>query len=192
MTPDPAAIVRYCLDPSQSRFTAQAFPTGLLSFLGPAPTFATPELAGELWFDTTAAGGAGLRLAVRADSLRIVGDIRPADRAEIESRVRAEVLDTAAHPEIRFEGTDPAAGTPAGERGLLRLAGSLSLRGVTRPHRVEVRLTTHPAGVRLTGGSVVRPSEFGIRPAAADAIRLKDSVRLAFDLVAVPDRREGA
>ncbi len=48
---------RYRLDPGQSRFTVQAFATGLLSFLGHSPTFAVRDFAGAVRFD----GGRGRR-----------------------------------------------------------------------------------------------------------------------------------
>jgi hypothetical protein len=43
-------MVRYTLDPASSRFTVQAFATGLLSALGHSPTFAVREFTGEWRF----------------------------------------------------------------------------------------------------------------------------------------------
>ena len=46
--------VRYRLDPVRSRFTVQAFATGLLSFLAHSPTFGVRDFAGEMSFLTGA------------------------------------------------------------------------------------------------------------------------------------------
>ena len=79
---------RYRMDPGHSRFTVQAFAGGLLSFLGHSPTFAVRDFAGELCWEPDRPEGAGLVVTVRADSLELIDNVRPADREDIEGRMR--------------------------------------------------------------------------------------------------------
>jgi polyisoprenoid-binding protein YceI len=180
---------RYRFDPGRSRFTVQAFATGMLSFLGHSPTFAVADFSGSLSFPGGTLLGLRLELIVMADSLTLLDNVSPADRAEIEGRMRREVLETAAYPEIRFVSEDVTGQTLAPGRSRVRIGGPLTLHGVIRPQVLDAGLTVYDDGIRLAGGSVLRPSEFGIRPVVAlgGAIRLKDELRLAFDLAAIPE-----
>jgi polyisoprenoid-binding protein YceI len=129
-----------------------------------------------------------LDLNVRADSLALTGEFRPGDREEIEGTMRREVLETAVYSRIRFEAATASSETSSPGRYRVRLDGRLSLHGVTREHPAEAELTVFDDGLRLRGGSAVRLSEYRIRPVTAlgGTIRLKDELRAAFDLAAVP------
>ena len=90
-----AKTTRYRLDPALSRFTVQAFASGLLSFLGHSPTFVVRDFAGDVEFDEEALPNARFEVVVRADSLHLADNVGPADRQEIEGRMRREVRATA-------------------------------------------------------------------------------------------------
>jgi polyisoprenoid-binding protein YceI len=177
---------RYRLDPGHSRFTVQAFASGLLSFLGHSPTFAVREFAGEVRFDPATPEGVALDVTVKADSLALLDNVRPADRADIEGRMRREVLETSAYPEVRFRGDQVSAGRVDGNTYRFRLTGALSLHGVTSPHAVDAEVLLYEDGLRLAGECPLRLSDYGIRPVTAlgGAIRLRDQLRVSFDLVA--------
>jgi hypothetical protein len=53
---------------------------------------------------------------------------------------------------------------------------------------VDAELLVFNDGVRLAGRSVLRMSEYGIAPVTAlgGAIRLKDELRVSFDLAGLP------
>jgi polyisoprenoid-binding protein YceI len=177
---------RYAFDPSRSRFTVQAFATGLLSALGHSPTFAVLDFSGFLAFDEADPRGAALELRAGAGSLRLLDRVRDSDHREIEDRMRREVLDTARFPEITFR-SEAVTADPAGPRRYrLGLGGRLTVRGVERPIGLGADLEVFDGGLILRGGGPVRMSEFGIAPvtALAGAIRLKDELALAFDLAA--------
>jgi polyisoprenoid-binding protein YceI len=177
--------MRYVLDPSHGRFTVQAFSRGLLAGLGHSPTFNVRDFAGELDFDPGAPERASARVAVRADSLTVAGQVSPSDREEIESRMRREVLETAAYPEIIFQSAEAAADRIADGWYRLRLAGELRLHGVKGRHQLEAQLRLADGQVRLSGQCAVAMSAYRIREvtALAGMIRLKDEVKLDFDLV---------
>jgi polyisoprenoid-binding protein YceI len=180
---------RYRFDPALSRFTVQAFATGLLSFLGHSPTFAVREFAGGLSFDDNPAHGLQLELTVTADSLELVDQVKPADRREIETTMRTDVLEISAFPEIGYRAGDCAAERIDQGRYRARIAGQLSLHGVTRPHPVTAEVVVFADGARLRGETGLRLSDFRLRPVTAvgGTIRLKDELRVAFDIAGLPE-----
>ncbi|MGP0069104.1 MAG: YceI family protein [Isosphaeraceae bacterium] len=182
-------MVLYQLDPPHSRFTVQAFASGRLSAFAHSPTFSVGEYSGIIRLDPGRVGDISIELTVRADSLLVTDRVSESDRREIEARMRSEVFDTSAYPEVAFRAEHVEA-APIGP-GLyrLRLGGDLSLRGRTRPHRLEAELILFKDGLRLRGEDRFRMSEFGIEPvtAIAGSIRLKDEVRLSFDIGGLPE-----
>ena len=180
---------RYRLDPLQGRFTAQAFATGMLSFLGHSPTFAVRDYAGTVAFDDERVATLRLDLTVVAETLAVADDVKPSDRREIEDRMRADVLETGPFPDIVYRAAATASERTGEGRFRIDLDGTLTLHGADRPHRAAAELLLFGDGLRLRGESTLRMSEFGIRPVTAvgGTIRLKDEVRLAFDLAAVPE-----
>jgi polyisoprenoid-binding protein YceI len=176
----------YRIGPQHSRLTVQAFAGGLLSFLGHSPTFAVRDFRGELRWGHDTPEGAALVMAARADSLELTDAIRAADRLEIEPRMRGDVLGAAAHPEARFEATEIVTAPVGDHRYRLGVAGRLTLRGVTNRLAFAAELEHFHDGVRLAGGFAVRLSDYGVPPVTAlgGTIRLRDELRLSFDLAA--------
>ena len=71
------------------------------------------------------------------------------------------------------------------------MTGDLTLHGVTRTLPVSARAVINGNTVRATGEFSVRQSDYEMRAvsAAAGAIRIKDDVKITFDIVA---RKEAA
>ncbi len=181
-------IVHYRLDSDHSRFTVQAFATGMLSFLGHSPTFTVGDYAGELRLDHDTLGGS-LWVTVRADSLELLDQVSAADRRDIEDRMRREVLETNTYPEIRLAAENLSGGATEGNQYRLHIRGQLALHSGTRSLEVDARLLAFRDGVRISAAFPLRMSEYGIRPVTAlgGAIKLKDELRVAFDLAFVRD-----
>jgi polyisoprenoid-binding protein YceI len=182
------AEVRACyrMDPAHSRFTVQGFAAGMLSFLGHSPTFAVRYFKGMLCWQPDTSAEARLEVTVRADSLVLVDNVRPADRAEIEGRMRGEVLAVADYPEIHFEATEIAATNIAGHRYRLRLTGRLTLHGITNRQAIDAEILLYHDGSRLIGEFPLRLSDYRIQPVTAlgGAIQVRDELRVSFDIVA--------
>jgi len=183
--------VRYLFDPARSRFTVQAFATGMLSAFAHSPTFAVRAFRGELGFET---GGPvpqhlAIDLAIPAAALELQDRVSPSDRREIHDRMRTEVLDQSAHSEIRYRAADVPCEPLDRGRYRLRVDGTLSLRGVTSPQPVDAELEIFEDGIRLSGGCSLPLSRYRIRPVTAlgGTIRLKDELTLSFALVAWPE-----
>jgi polyisoprenoid-binding protein YceI len=137
-------------------------------------------------FDPNNPTGASLAVTVRADSLTLVDQVRPADRQEIETRMRSEVLEISGYPEIRLDADDLPATRIADNRYRLGINGVFSLHGVTQRQRLEAELLVYSDGVRATGELGLRLSDYRIRPVTAlgGTIKLKDELRLKFDIAA--------
>jgi polyisoprenoid-binding protein YceI len=178
-------MVCYTLDPVPSRFTVQAFATGLLSGLGHSPTFAIREFTGELRFTPDTFAEASFRLSVKAQSLTVTDSVSAKDREEIESRMGQEVLETAAYPEVVFECTEIKADKVADNWYRVRLQGKLRLHGVQRPQPVDAQLRILEDQVRLSGQCALLLSAYRIKPVTAlgGMIKLKDELKFDFDLV---------
>jgi polyisoprenoid-binding protein YceI len=178
---------RYQFDPGTSRFTVQAFASGILSFLGHSPTFAVRDFAGAIRIENAAVKE--LELTVKANSLELLDKVKAADRDDIESRMRSEVLETAIFPQISFRAGNVSTEPVTRGRYKVRIAGQLSLHGVTNPCSLDAELVVFDDGVRLRGESWLRMSEYRIRPvtALAGAIKLKDELRVWFDLAALAE-----
>jgi polyisoprenoid-binding protein YceI len=175
---------RYRLGPDHSRFTVQGFAAGMLSFLAHSPTFAVRDFVGAANFEGDQIERMGLGLVINAASLQLLDEVRAADRQEIEGRMRREVLEIARYPEITYQAA-PASVTPVGAgRYRLRLEGTLSLHGVSRPFPAEVELQVLTDGIRLHGEWPLRMSDHGLAPVTAlgGAIKLRDELKVSADL----------
>jgi polyisoprenoid-binding protein YceI len=178
-------MVRYTLDPASSRFTVQAFASGLLSGLGHSPTFAVREFTGELSFTPETVADASFHLTARADSLTLSDSVSPKDREDIEGRMRREVLETAFYPEIDFQSARVTADRVADNWYRLRLEGEVRLHGVKRAQTMDAQLRILEDQVRLSGQCSLLLSAYRIRPVTAlgGLIKLKDELKFDFELV---------
>jgi polyisoprenoid-binding protein YceI len=177
--------MRYLLDASQSRFTVQAFARGALAALGHSPTFAVRAFTGEMRFADESMSDAAIQMTVQADSLALVDSVSANDREEIERKMRQEVLETSAYPQIGFQSTDIRATKIADGRLRLAIAGKLSLHGMTKSHQLEAQLRVMETGISLSGDCALSQPVYGIKPVSAlgGLIRLKDELKIAFELV---------
>jgi polyisoprenoid-binding protein YceI len=179
----------YRFDPNQARFTVRAFASGMLSALGHSPTFAVRDFSGQMRFENGEIDGMALDLSIRADSLDLMDRVSASDRDEIGLRMKRDVLETASSPEIGYRADKIPAEMASQGLYRLRIGGQLALHGVTRPQPVQADLEVFRDGMRLHGGCSLRLSDYRIKPVTAlgGAIKLKDELSLAFDLLARPE-----
>jgi polyisoprenoid-binding protein YceI len=177
----------YKLDPSQGRLTVQAFAEGMLSSFGHNPTFAIREFSGEVEFDSAAPNDAKLQVVVIAASLELTDDVSSKDRREIETRMRDEVLEPAKYPKIVFRSSSVAAGVVTDNQFRLEVQGKLALHGSERNEPIEIHVRAGGADMRLRGEWRIKQSGYQIKRVSAvgGAIRVKDELKLAFELVAL-------
>lgn len=176
--------IRYSFEPTRSRFTVQAFASGLLSSLGHSPTFSVDQYSGEIRFGGGEVKNLSLTLNVQASSLLLVDQVSAGDRSEIEGRMRRDVLNIAEFPSIAYDAEVVSESRVAPGHYQLRLGGPLSLHGVSKDHRVDADLTVFEDGLILKGESTLKMSDYHIKPVSAvyGTIKLKDELKIHFDL----------
>ncbi len=176
-----SALDRYIIDPRISRFTVRAFATGLLSALGHSPTIRIRDFQGEVRYVPDSLEGAGLSLSIDVRSLSVQDQISDNDRREMERQMNEEVLETTRFPEIVYE-----CSRVSGTGGTVTLEGQLSMHGVTRNEPVEARFYTMGNLLKAAGEFTVRQTDYDIKlvSAVAGTLRLKDELKLAFDIAA--------
>ena len=165
------------IDPDKSTMTVHVGKAGAFSAFGHSHEIAVPVQRGEVDVSKRR-----IELRVRADALRV----RPSgesdkDREQIQATmVGPDVLDARRYPEIVFQST--AAG-PTGA-GAWRIEGNLTLHGQTQPVSVSVNEKDN----HYIGNASFKQTEFGITPVrvAGGAVRVKDEVRLEFDIQLAP------
>ena len=190
MSENETSILRYKLDAGQSKFTVQAFASGLLAGFGHNPTIGIRDFTGEAQgtSDTLAPSftDASVRLVIKASSLAVLDEIKEKDRQEIEHAMRCDVLETAAYPEIIFQSTNITATRVAEGRYKARIIGDASLHGVTRAGLwIQAQVTVNGDDLRAQGDFTLKQTDYKIKPFsfAGGALKLKDELKFSFDLV---------
>jgi polyisoprenoid-binding protein YceI len=178
------AKVTFLIDPSVSRFTVQAFATGLLSAFGHNPTIGIRDYDGEIQCVPETYEKAFLRVTVRTGAMDVLDEIKSDDRRKLEQLMYQEVLDISRFPTAVYESREIGIQKLSNELFLARVNGELSFHGVTQNHSFEARVTDMRAMLRISGEFSLRQSDYGIKPVsfAAGALRLKDEIKFKFEL----------
>ena len=154
--------------------------------MGHNPTIGIRGCSGEIRFDPGKLEAGGVRLTIRAASLGVQDDISDKDRREMERVMNQEVLETAKFPEIPYE----ASGVPVTKLGgtpySASLIGTLTLHGVARSEPIAARAALMGTMLRASGDFSLGQSAYNIKPVsvAGGALKLKDDLRLSFEIVA--------
>jgi polyisoprenoid-binding protein YceI len=187
MSSDEKAVIRYRIDASQSKFTVQAFATGLLSGFGHNPTIAIRDFTGEVECTKGSLTNASVRLEIKTESLIVIDDVKEKDRQEIENMMHSTVLETARYPEISFHSTNITVTKSAEGRYKARLIGELTLHGVTRGSLwIHAQVKVAEGSMRAQGDFTLKQTDFNIKrvSVAGGALRLKDELKFTFDILA--------
>ncbi len=180
------SMARYLVDSGQSRLTVKAFASGMLSTFGHNPTLALRDFEGEARFTPESPGDAALTFRVRPAALDVTGDVKASDRRDIEHETKENVLETERFPEVVFESSRVSANQAAENSYRVEVTGKLRLHGVTQDVTVPAQLTFMGDTLRAFGEVPIRQTPFGIRPVKAmgGALKVKDEVKLSFEIVA--------
>jgi polyisoprenoid-binding protein YceI len=175
----------YRLGPEAGRLLVHTTRTGLGAKAGHDLTIEVTRWHGRATVDTANPANSSVTIQVDVDSFEVrqgTGGLKPltdADRAEI-SKTLKQVLHTAQHPTITFRSR-----RVDGSAGSFTLGGELTIMGITRPVTVQGRVSYG----RVVCGATVVQSRWGIRPYSAffGALRLRDEVKVDFDVALIPD-----
>jgi polyisoprenoid-binding protein YceI len=178
--------IRCRIDVAMSRFTVRAFATGLFSSMGHNPTLAIRDYTGEAVFDRSNPEQSSIRISVQSVSLAVTDDVSQKDRNDMETKMRQDVLETLSYPEIVFESSQVAANKLGDDRFVANVTGNLTLHGITREEKISAQVSVTGDVLRAYGEFTLRQSDHGIKPVsvAAGTLKVKDEVKIAFDLTA--------
>ncbi len=181
-----ATLLHYVVDARASRFTVQAFATGILSAMGHNPRIGIRTFSGEVDFSADAAQASAFRLTMNANSLGVLDDISDKDRRDIEKMMNEQVLEPSKYPDIVYEAPNVTIARIDGSLYSATLAGTLSFHGVTRNQSITARIAVFDEMIRASGEFVLNQSDYGIKPisVAGGALKVKDELKFSFEMVA--------
>jgi polyisoprenoid-binding protein YceI len=177
---------RYVIDGRSSRFTAQAFATGVLARMGHNPTIGIRDFGGEMNFNPDKLEAASFHLVIKSASLSVQDDISDKDLREIERLMKLEVLETAKFPEIVYNAPSISVTRMADTLYSAALDGNLTLHGVTRRQPIAVRVALFGTMLRASGDFSLDQTDYNIKlvSVAGGALKLKDELKFSFEIVA--------
>jgi len=183
-----AAEKTFRVEASKSNFTVKVGAAGLLSGFGHNHTIKVASFHGEAKVNPDALEQSSLTINVEAASLRVVDtDISDADRKEVQSTMLEKVLETGKFSTITFKSTKVVGIQKNGNDAKLTLEGDLNLHGVQRHISIPMTVSINGTELHARGEFGLKQTEYKIEPVTAGlgAVKVKDEVRLSFDIVGV-------
>jgi polyisoprenoid-binding protein YceI len=180
------ALAKFAIDSDASRFTVQAFATGLLSSFGHNPRIGIRDFDGEIECDPDTYENARLRLSLRTRSMDILDEMKRDDREKLEQEMYVKVLEVDRFPTAAFESKEITVQKLGHDLPMAHVQGELQFHGATHGHGFDARVTRMGAMLRISGQFPLKQSDYGITPFsfAGGALRLKDELKFNFELVA--------
>jgi polyisoprenoid-binding protein YceI len=177
---------RYVVDGRSSRFTVQAFATGMLARMGHNPTIGIRDFSGEMKFNPDQLEAGSFHLVIKSASLSVQDEISDKDLREMERLMKQEVLETAKFPEIIYDAPSISVTKMADALYSAALNGKLTLHGVTRNQPVSVRVALFGTMLRASGDFTLDQTDYNIKlvSVAGGALKLKDELKFSFEIVA--------
>jgi polyisoprenoid-binding protein YceI len=177
--------VKFALDTNASRFTVQAFATGMLSTFGHNPKIAIRDYDGELQFAPDTCENSVVRVTVRTSSMDVQDEMSGDDRKKLEQTMY-DVLEVQRFPSAVYESKQITVQKQTEDLLLAQATGALSFHGVTQTQALSARVSRLGTMLRISGDFSLRQSDYAIKPVsfAGGALRLKDELKFAFELVA--------
>ncbi|MGB9434444.1 MAG: YceI family protein [Candidatus Acidiferrum sp.] len=180
------APVTYLIDRAVSRFSVQAFATGILSSFGHNPKIEVREYEAEIQCLAETFEKAVLRVTVQTGRMEVLDEMKKSDRQKLEEEMYEKVLDSAHFPTAIYESKEITVQKMTDSLWKIHANGTLSFHGAVQPQSVQANVTVQGEILRIAGDFSLRQSDYGIKPVsfAAGALRLKDELKFIFDLVA--------
>ncbi|HEY3042098.1 MAG TPA: YceI family protein [Pyrinomonadaceae bacterium] len=184
--PQTDTVLRFRLDPSQSKFIAHALRGGLFWFKGHGHLVAAREFSGEAQINRDTITSASLQLTVKTDSMVETSDVFTEPQKQIINKeLREIVLEPAKYPEIVFKSTGVTGKSLGNSQYDLKIRGDLTLHGVTRRIEVPVKVTLTGNDLRAVGEFSIDRSDFNVKATSAfhGLVRVRNKVKFTFDIV---------
>jgi polyisoprenoid-binding protein YceI len=180
------ATERYVLDSSQSKFTAQALAGGLLWFKGHDHLIAVREFTGEAQLTPNSGTPASLEIVAKAASMVETSDVFTEPQKQIINKeLREIVLHPDQYPDIIFKSTSVTGKQSAAGQYELKIAGNLTLHGVTRPITIPTKVTVTGNDIRAEGKFSINRGDFNVKATSAfhGLVRVRKKIKFTFDII---------
>ncbi len=172
-----SAFAQQAIDTARSTIAVHVGKAGLLSPAGHEHWVIAPISSG-----TIREAPPSVEFTIDTAAMRVKPDPRidAKTQAQIQKDMEEMTLETAKYPRIEFHSTRI---DPAGE-GEWRVAGELTLHGVTRPVTISVKRS----GGAYAAHTVLKQTDFGIKPirVGGGMIRVKNEVEIEFEIYTRP------
>ncbi len=181
-----AALVRFNLDSSQSKFIAHGLRGGLLWFKGHEHLVAARDFSGEAQLNPNQITASSLRLTVKTDSMVETSDVFTQQQKEIINKeLREIVLEPAKYPEIVFRSTAVSGQTVGSNQYNLKIRGDLAMHGVTRQIEIPAKVTITGNDLRAVGEFSIDRDDFNVKATSAfhGMVRVRGKVSFTFDII---------
>jgi polyisoprenoid-binding protein YceI len=182
----PPATVTYNLDPSQSKFMANANRSGLLWFKGHSHHLQASDFSGRVEFTPDTMTPASLRLVVKAASLHETGtDFTEQQKQIINKELKEIVFHPDQYPDITFQSTNVTARMTTANRYEVKIDGDLTLHGVTKRITIPAVVTLNGNDLRAVGHFSIDRNDFKVKATSAfhGMVRVDNDVKFEFDIV---------
>jgi polyisoprenoid-binding protein YceI len=180
------ATLRYQLDASQSKFIAHALAGGLLWFKGHDHLVAVREFTGEAQLTPNSITPASLTIIAKTASMVETSSVFTEPQKQIINKeLREIVLLPDQYPEIVFKSTNVTGKATGNNQYDLKIAGDLTLHGVTRQITIPTKVIVTGSELRAQGEFSINRGDFKVKATSAmhGLIRVKDKVKFTFDIV---------
>ena len=177
---------RYVLDSTRSKFVARAFSGGLLWFKGHDHFIAVREFTGEAEITPESITPASLQLTAKAASMVETRDVFTEPQKQIINKeLREIVLLPEQYPNIVFKSNNVSGKAIGNNVYDLKIAGALTLNGVTRPITIPTRVTLTGNELRAQGKFSIKRSYFKVKATSAfhGMVRVRDKVQFEFEII---------
>ena len=177
----------YKVNASKSNFIVKVGTAGLLGGLGHNHTIKITNFNGEAKVNPDALEQSSLTLNVETADMRVIDtDISDADRKEVQSTMLEKVLETGRFSTSSFRSTKVVGVQRNGNDAKLTLEGELNLHGIQKHISIPMTVSMNGKELRARGEIGLKQTDYKIEPVSAGlgAVKVKDEVRLSFDIVA--------
>jgi polyisoprenoid-binding protein YceI len=188
----PAAGITYAVDAERSAVVIHVGRSGVFSFAGHTHTVAAPALQGQVVAVEGDLPRSAVRLSFETARLTVLERGEPAGDAPKVQEVMLgpKVLDAGRFPAITFQSTAVSGTTSSPGAYRLTVHGSLTLHGVTRAVVLPLAVEVGADGLKATGRTTVRQTDYGIDPVSvAGVVKVKNELAIEYTIVALPAGR---
>jgi polyisoprenoid-binding protein YceI len=177
----------YEVDAQRSRVTIAVDRTGLFGIAGHRHQVVAPAMSGEVIVDPGDPLRASFTVTFEAAALQVTGQGEPPrDVPKVQANmIGPKVLDVGRFPVITFRAVSVTGRASDAGAWDLEVNGDLDLHGVTQRVSLPLRVQMSGDSLSATGATVVRQSDYGIKPlSVAAVVKVKNEVTITYRIVA--------